>query len=65
MTAKKDPQTEKTKQEVRELFTGYLELHQHRKTPERYAILDEIYSSKVHFDVDELFLKMKYQMQRS
>ena len=59
MTAKKDPQTEKTKQEVLELFTGYLELHQHRKTPERYAILDEIYSSKVHFDVDELFLKMK------
>jgi Fur family ferric uptake transcriptional regulator len=59
MTAKKDPQAEKTKQEVRELFTGYLELHQHRKTPERYAILDEIYSSKVHFDVDELFLKMK------
>jgi Fur family ferric uptake transcriptional regulator len=59
MTAKKDPQAEKTKQEVRERFTGYLELHQHRKTPERYAILDEIYSSKVHFDVDELFLKMK------
>ena len=59
MTAKKDPQTEKTKQEVRALFTGYLELHQYRKTPERYAILDEIYSSKVHFDVDELFLKMK------
>jgi Fur family ferric uptake transcriptional regulator len=59
MTAKKDPQTEKIKQEVRELFTGYLELHKHRKTPERYAILDEIYSSKVHFDVDELFLKMK------
>jgi Fur family ferric uptake transcriptional regulator len=59
MTAKKDPQIEKTKQEVRELFTGYLEQHQHRKTPERYAILDEIYSSKVHFEVDELFLKMK------
>ena len=59
MTAKKDPQIEKTKQEVRELFTEYLEQHQHRKTPERYAILDEIYSSKVHFDVDELFLKMK------
>jgi len=59
MTAKKDSQIEKTKQGVRDLFTGYLEQHQHRKTPERYAILDEIYSSKVHFDVDELFLKMK------
>ncbi|MFM1762664.1 MAG: hypothetical protein RLZZ512_454 [Bacteroidota bacterium] len=56
---KKDPQVEKTKQQVRELFTTYLEQNQQRKTPERYAILDEIYSSKAHFDVDELFLKMK------
>jgi Fur family ferric uptake transcriptional regulator len=56
---KKDPQVEKTKQQVRELSTTYLEQNQQRKTPERYAILDEIYSSKAHFDVDELFLKMK------
>lgn len=56
---KKDPQVEKTKQQVRELFTNYLEQNQQRKTPERYAILDEIYSSKAHFDVDELFVKMK------
>ena len=56
---KKDPQVEKTKQQVRELFTTYLEQNQQRKTPERYAILDEIYSSKAHFDVDELYLKMK------
>ena len=49
---KKDPQVEKTKQQVRELFTTYLEQNQQRKTPERYAILDEIYSSKAHFDVD-------------
>jgi Fur family transcriptional regulator, ferric uptake regulator len=56
---KKDPQVEKTKQQVRELFTTYLEQNQQRKTPERYAILDEIYSSKAHFDVDELFVKMK------
>ena len=56
---KKDPRVEKTKQEVRELFTAFLEQNQQRKTPERYAILDEIYSSKAHFDVDELFLKMK------
>lgn len=56
---KKDPQIEKTKVQVRELFTAYLEQNQQRKTPERYAILDEIYTSKAHFDVDELFLKMK------
>ena len=56
---KKDPKVEKTKQEVRELFTAYLEQNQQRKTPERCAILDEIYTSKEHFDVDELFVKMK------
>lgn len=56
---KKDPQIEKMKAAVRELFLAFLEQNQHRKTPERYAILDEIYSAKVHFDVDQLFIKMK------
>lgn len=56
---KKDPIIDKTKQEVRDLFTAFLEQNQQRKTPERYAILDEVYSSKAHFDVDELFVKMK------
>ncbi len=59
MAVKKDPKVEKTKMEVRELFTRFLEQNQQRKTPERYAILDEIYSNKVHFDVDELYGKMK------
>ena len=49
---KADPKIKKMKEEVREIFTRYLEANKQRKTPERYAILDEIYSHKEHFDVD-------------
>ena len=40
---------------IRELFTEYLKQHKHRKTPERYAILEKIYSYEVHFNADILF----------
>lgn len=56
---KGDNKNQKVKEEVREIFTAYLEKNKQRKTPERYAILDEIYSHKEHFDVDDLYLKMK------
>jgi Fur family ferric uptake transcriptional regulator len=56
---KQDGKILKIKEEVRELFTAYLEKNNQRKTPERYAILDEIYSNKAHFDVDDLYVKMK------
>ena len=52
-------QKEILKEEVRKIFTSYLEKKGQRKTPERYAILDEIYSHKVHFDVDTLYVQMK------
>jgi Fur family ferric uptake transcriptional regulator len=44
---------------VKQIFSSYLEKHSHRKTPERFAILEEIYSNPDHFDVDELYTKMK------
>ena len=39
---------------VRKILTDYLEANKHRKTPERYAILDAAYSMKGHFTMEEL-----------
>jgi len=44
---------------VRKIFTAYLENRRLRKTPERFAILEEIYSKDGHFDVDSLYISMK------
>lgn len=41
------------------MLTDYLQKHGHRKTPERYAVLDSIYSIKGHFGVDELYHYME------
>jgi Fur family ferric uptake transcriptional regulator len=45
--------------QARELFEIYLEQNGHRKTPERFAILQEIYTYIGHFDVDQLYSHMK------
>jgi len=40
------------------IFTNYLVKNKHRKTPERFAILENIYSFQGHFDAETLYNSM-------
>lgn len=44
---------------VQETFRQFLDEKRYRKTTERFAILEEIYTRDDHFEADELYLTMK------
>lgn len=50
--------------EVRNIFSAHLEKHGLRKTPERFAILEEIYSRNDHFDAETLYNELMLQKYR-
>lgn len=47
------------KKSPKNILTAYLESHNMRKTHERFAILEEIYSNTGHFDIETLYESMK------
>ena len=53
--------TEKDRETARGILTRYLQEGNHRKTPERYAILDAAYRTQGLFSMEELSRQLEVQ----
>ena len=51
-------------EEVRDVFRAFLQSRSQRQTPERFAVLEEVYATDDHLDADELYLRMKQKGSR-
>lgn len=55
---------EEQMEEVRNVFSAFLKRRGQRQTPERFAVLEEIYATGDHVDADELYLRLKQKGER-
>jgi len=53
------PAHEDTIQLVKEIFRSYLKEGNQRQTPERFMVLEKIYTADGHFDADDIFFRMQ------
>ncbi len=51
-------------EKVSGVFKQFLEEHNYRKTPERFSILEEIYTRQDHFNAEDLYDVMKQNKYR-